>query len=98
MTLTQDGVDALPGAVAALASIMIEDSIRWGILVREEAPLRSSAQEKEDCIDDPAQALGLLAPSKVGAGEERLEQRPFRVCQIAGIGVPGHGQTSPQPP
>jgi hypothetical protein len=54
MALAQGRVDALPRALAAPAGIMVEDGTWWGILVREEAPLRSRAQEIEDGIDDPA--------------------------------------------
>ena len=95
VALAQGRVDALPRALAAPAGIMVEDGTWWGILVREEAPLHSGTQEVENRIDDPAQAICLLAPSRVGAGEERLEQRPFRVRQITGIEVLSHGQSSP---
>ena len=95
MALAQGRVDALPSAVASPPRIVVEDGLRWRILVREEAPLHSGTQEVEDRIDDPAQAICLLAPSRVGAGEERLEQLPFRVRQITGIGVLSHGQSSP---
>jgi hypothetical protein len=42
----------LPGAILAPLSIVVEDGETQGILVRQQPPLRSCAQQVEDRIDD----------------------------------------------
>jgi hypothetical protein len=42
----------LPGAILTPLGIVVENGASWGILMRQQPPLRAGAQQIEDGIDD----------------------------------------------
>src|SRR5918993_4629939 len=94
VALPQSLVHVLPGAILAPLGVVVEDSSPRRILVRQQPPLRSGAQQIEDGVDDAPQRIGLSPSGRMAAGDERLEQRPFGLIEIAGVRTDSHGTGS----
>jgi hypothetical protein len=82
---------------------MVKDGTPWRILMRQQPPLRSGAQQIEDGIDDAPDRIGLPPSGRMAAGNEGLEQRPLGIGEIAGVGTGIYGgspgsSNSPHPP
>jgi hypothetical protein len=70
---------------------VIEDGIPERVLVRQHPPPGLGAQQVEDRVDDALKGINLSPPSRMAAGDQRLEQRPFVIIEIAGVGTDIHG-------
>ncbi len=49
--------------------------------------MSASAQQIKDCINDAPERISLPPPGGMAAGDKGLEQRPFGIIEIAGIGT-----------
>ncbi len=103
IALPQDLGHVLPGASVAPLGMVIEDSIPGWILMRQQPPLGSGAQQIEDRIDDAPQRIGLPPPGRMAARDQGLEPHPLGIREIAGVGSGIHGgapesSNSPHPP
>jgi hypothetical protein len=92
--LAQNLGHVFPGAIIAPLSIMVEDRIARRILVRQQSPLCSGAQQVKDRIDDAPQGIGLPPPGGMTEGHQRFKPRPFRIGEIAGVRTDSHGTGS----
>ena len=103
VALAQDLGHVLPGAVLAPLGIVVEDGTARWILVRQQPPLSSCPERIEDRINDAPQRVGLPPPGRMAARDQRREQRPFGIIEIAGVETGIHGRApgssnSPHPP
>src|SRR3954469_18249283 len=80
--LTQRRVDPLPGAVPTPLGIVVEHCCPGRKVVRQGAPLTSSAEQVEHGLDDAAQCEGLWMSRLLSWAKQRCKDRPFRVAQI----------------
>src|SRR3990172_8236943 len=78
-------MDAIQDAVTRpLPKIVVDGGARWKIL-RQLAPLTAGAQHIADRIHHIAHVGFALAPALARRRDRRLDERPFRVRQIAWI-------------
>src|ERR671921_1164950 len=91
VALAQHARDLLPRAVLTPLSIVIEDGATRWILVRQQPPLGSRAQQVEDRLNDAPQRIGLPPSGRMAAADKGREQRPFGIGEIAGVGTGIHG-------
>src|SRR3954463_10729945 len=80
--LTQRRVDPLPGAVPTPLGIVVEHCCPGRKVVRQGAPLTSSAEQVEHGLDDAAQCEDLWMSRLLSWAKQRCKDRPFRVAQI----------------
>jgi hypothetical protein len=62
---------------------MVEDGVARRILVRQ-PPLDAGVQQVKDGINDALERIGLPPPGQMAARNQRLEQRPLSISEIAG--------------
>jgi hypothetical protein len=55
--------------------------------VRQQPQLGSRPEQIEDRIGDAPERIGLSPPGRMAAGDKGLEQRPFGIIEITGVGT-----------
>lgn len=70
--------------VLPVEEIAVHRAARWQVL-RQRCPLAAGAQDIHDAIDDLAHIDGPLVAATLGRRDERVNQRPFGVRQVARI-------------
>src|SRR3954470_16501796 len=78
----QRRVDPLPGAVPTPLGIVVEHCCPGRKVVRQGAPLTSSAEQVEHGLDDAAQCEDLWMSRLLSLTKQRCKDRPFRVAQV----------------
>jgi hypothetical protein len=85
----QGVMDLLQGAVLAPLLEVAPDGALGREVHGQEAPLAAGPQDVKDGVQDIAHR-GLAGPASGIHGDQRLDQRPLRVAEVAGIFLGSH--------
>ena len=84
--LAQGVEDLLPGAIVAPLGEVFVDGALGRQVVRQHVPLAAGAIDVEDRVDHFPE-INLARPSHLGDGDQRPDDFPLRVGQVAGVGL-----------
>jgi hypothetical protein len=85
LSLAEHAIDALPRAVPAPLAEVVENSRGRRKVVGEVTPLDASPQDIENSVNDPAQAVGLIASCGMAPFEKRFDESPLFIRQVARV-------------
>ena len=95
MTLSQDLVDPLPGSLPAPRAQVVVNILPRRQIMRHHAPSNTASQNIEAAINDPPEAVVLLATLPLGVLTQRSDQFPLLIRQIRWVGFVRHRASGP---
>ena len=81
----QGAVGPLPGSIPAPGAEVMEDDAPGRQVVGQHPPRTSGAQHVADGVDDLPTGVGDRSAARFGWWQQRFEQLPFSVAEVAGI-------------
>ena len=88
--LTQLVVDVLPGAIEAPTPVVVMCRAPRRELVGQMPPRTAGTHEIEDTVDDLTHFDRAWPAAGVGGGDQWGDERPLRIGQVRGVGLPCH--------